>query len=145
MQEEVLEALKMSKKPFRASGGERSLGHSASSLGISVMLRLYHHFRSNGVWCVMTHGHTLTVNDSISSGLEAARQLHLYFLLGAAASEGSRCTSCRIQDDAEHAEFFACGVEMDGADGAYFIEPGPDVFFHFHNLLLSHNAAEVHH
>lgn len=35
---------------------------------------------------------------------------------------------------------------MGGADGAYFIEPGPDVFFfRFHNVLLSHNAAEVHH
>lgn len=56
MQEEVLKALKRSKKPFRASG-ERSLGHSASSLGVSVMQGLYHHFRSNGVWCEMTHGH----------------------------------------------------------------------------------------
>lgn len=99
------------------------------------------------------HGHrkwelyTLAVNDNISSDLEAARYLHLYFLPGGAAGEGSRCTSCRIQDDDVHAEFFACGIEMGGADGADLIEPGPDglFFFHFHNLLLNHNAAEEHH
>lgn len=48
-------------------------------------------------------------------------------------------------DDAEHAEFFACGIEMGDGDGADLIEPGPDVFFRFHNLLFSHNAAEEHH